>query len=348
MEPREEDSNRDWTEPGIYSVAPGVYRIPLPLPNDALRAVNVYVITDGTELVLVDSGWALEEAERRLAAGLGAIGAGLGDVSQFLITHVHRDHYTLAVELRRKFGGKVALGQLEEPSLTATLTSEWGPMQAQIQLLLQAGGRPVVDELVKIFGTTPPKAEESLWEKPDEWLAAGKRTVLGGKDLDVVHTPGHTAGHVVFADPKEKLLFTGDHVLPHITPSIGFQPVPVEYPLRDFLSSLRLMKELPDMRMLPAHGPVSPSVHARADELLAHHETRLAEMGDTVAAGAGTAYDCALRLTWTRRKRSLTGMDGFNQMLAVLETGAHLDLLVLQGQLTSADDEDGIRRYAPR
>jgi hypothetical protein len=32
----------DWTEPGLFTVAPGVHRIPLPLPNDGLRAVNVY------------------------------------------------------------------------------------------------------------------------------------------------------------------------------------------------------------------------------------------------------------------------------------------------------------------
>jgi glyoxylase-like metal-dependent hydrolase (beta-lactamase superfamily II) len=97
---------RDWTEPGIYSVAQGVYRIPLPLPNDALRAVNIYAVTDGSRLVLVDSGWALDAAREQLALALKGIGAELGDVSQFLVTHVHRDHYTQAVALRREFGGK--------------------------------------------------------------------------------------------------------------------------------------------------------------------------------------------------------------------------------------------------
>ena len=40
-------------------MADGVHRIPLPLPNDGLRAVNVYAIADGDGLTLVDSGWAL-------------------------------------------------------------------------------------------------------------------------------------------------------------------------------------------------------------------------------------------------------------------------------------------------
>ena len=39
-------SGQRWTEAGAFEVAPGVYRVPLPLPMDALRAVNVYVIED--------------------------------------------------------------------------------------------------------------------------------------------------------------------------------------------------------------------------------------------------------------------------------------------------------------
>lgn len=88
MELLEDDNTRHWAEPGVYAV----YRIPL--PHDALRAVNVYAITDGSELVLIDSGWALDEARELLSLGLKAIGADLADIGQFLVTHVHRDHYT--------------------------------------------------------------------------------------------------------------------------------------------------------------------------------------------------------------------------------------------------------------
>ncbi|MFF5990042.1 MBL fold metallo-hydrolase [Prauserella flavalba] len=343
MEPLEDDNSRHWTEPGVYAVSPGVYRIPLPLPNDALRAVNVYVLVHGDSLVLIDSGWALDAAHEQLEAGLKGLGAGLGDVGQFLVTHVHRDHYTLAVALRRKFGSKIALGLLEEPSLRITSDPEAQPIKAQVRLLRRAGADSVVDELAKAFKERQ-RTESTFWEAPDEWLTPGRRTVLPGRELDIVHTPGHTAGHVVFTDGAAGLMFSGDHVLPHITPSIGFQPAPAELPLRDYLGSLRVVRELPDMRMLPAHGPVSPSVHARVDELLAHHDHRLAETGETVASGAQTAYESALKLTWTRRERVLTELDPFNQMLAVLETGAHLDLLVYQGKL-AATDLDGVRHY---
>jgi glyoxylase-like metal-dependent hydrolase (beta-lactamase superfamily II) len=344
VEPLTENDTRDWTEPGIYSVAPGVYRIPLPLPHDALRAVNIYAITDGSKLVLIDSGWALDAAREGLATALKGIGAGLGDVSQFLVTHVHRDHYTQAVVLRREFGGKIALGQLEEPSLKIAADPEVQQMNAQVDLLRQGGAEEVVTALVTMFGGVT-RTDVDLWENPDEWLTPGRRTVLPGRDLDVVHTPGHTAGHVVFVDGDAELLFSGDHVLPHITPSIGFQPAPAELPLNDYLDSLRLVRALPDMRMLPAHGPVSASVHTRVDELLEHHRQRLETMGTKVLEGKSTAYETALSLGWTRRLRKLPDMDAFNQMLAVLETGAHLDLLVSQGKL-AATEVDGVRHYS--
>jgi glyoxylase-like metal-dependent hydrolase (beta-lactamase superfamily II) len=344
VEPLSEDAGRDWTEPGIYSAAPGVYRIPLPLPNDALRAVNVYAITDGTELVMIDSGWALDAAREGLATALKAIGAGLGDVSQFLVTHVHRDHYTQAVALRREFGGKVALGALEEPSLKISADPAVFGMHAQIELLRRCGADDVVTELEKAFsGFT--RTDMNDWEDPDEWLTPGRRTVLPGRDLEVVHTPGHTSGHVVFLDGEAGLLFSGDHVLPHITPSIGFQPAVADLPLKDYIDSLRLVRAMPDTRLLPAHGAVSESVHERVDELLEHHRQRLETMGEKVLTGATTAYETAASLGWTRRQRKLSEMDAFNQMLAVLETGAHLDLLVSQGKL-AATHVDGVRRYS--
>ena len=64
----------------------------------------------------------------------------------------------------------------------------------------------------------------------------------------------------MFADHAAGLLFAGDHVLPTITPSIGFEPALPAQPLGDFLGSLTKVRGLPDLRLLPAHGPVADSV----------------------------------------------------------------------------------------
>jgi glyoxylase-like metal-dependent hydrolase (beta-lactamase superfamily II) len=186
----------------------------------------------------------------------------------------------------------------------------------------------------------------SHWGYPDEWLDDDVDLAVGTRTLRAVATPGHTQGHYVFAEPDAGLLFAGDHVLPTITPSIGFEPVPARLPLGDFLASLGKVRSMADATLLPAHGPVAPSVHLRVDELLAHHEDRLAQCLASLVPAGRTAYDVAARLAWTRHEHPLADLDTFNQTLAVLETRAHLELLVARGDAAAVDAADG-RAYAP-
>lgn len=85
-------------------------------------------------------------------------------------------------------------------------------------------------------------------------------------------------------------------MLPTITPSIGFEPVPADNPLGDFLTSLARVRRLPDAVLLPAHGPVAPSVHARIDHLIDQHGRRLDQTLAAFAAGATSVFDVAGRL----------------------------------------------------
>jgi len=321
----------DWTEPGLFTVAPGVHRVPLPLPQDGLRAVNVYAIETGDDLVLIDGGWALAETGDRLAAALGQIGRSPAEITRCLVTHVHRDHYTMAVVLRRRFGTQVALGIGDRASLATMADTDRESMAEHGRRLRMAGAEPVLQALRQAYRHV--RTDHTAWEQPDEWLKGPVTVSLPGRDLLAVPTPGHTQGHLVFADTSRSMLFAGDHVLPHITPSVGFEPAVAEQPLGDYLRSLRLMLDMPDMRLLPAHGPVAGSTHARVHELLAHHEDRLEACLDRVAAGAHTAYAAAQALPWTRRGRRFAELDPFNQMLATFETAVHLDLLAAQGRL---------------
>lgn len=331
----EDDPTEDWTREGVFHTAPGVYRIPLPLPNDGLRAVNVYAIEDPDGLVLVDAGMDVPESRQRLAAALAALDAGFGDVRRFLVTHVHRDHYAQAVTLRREFGSRVSLGAGEQPSVRELQQSR-DPLCPQRALLRRHGAI----ELAEQIEAGLPKAVDPDYDPPDEWVTGEAGLLAGQRRLRAVETPGHTRGHVVFRDEPAGLTFAGDHVLPHITPSIGFEPAPVDLPLRDYLGSLRLVRGLDDTRLLPAHGPVARSVHERVDELLDHHGHRLDSLLAAVGDGQATARQVAGLLGWTRRNRRLDELDPFNQMLAVLETAAHLDLLVVQQRATVATVDD--------
>ncbi|MFY1699717.1 MBL fold metallo-hydrolase [Solwaraspora sp. WMMA2101] len=334
----------DWMTPGAHPVADGVYRIPLPMPDDALRAVNVYAIEDDAGLVLVDAGWAVPAARTALEAALGDRGHDLAAIRRFLVTHIHQDHYSQAVAIRRETGVPIALGAGERPSLEFMVAGTDEPYAAPLAKLRDAGAADLADRVQRL--TADAEQPELDWQPPDEWLSGEREVALSGRRLWALPTPGHTAGHYVFRDPQAGLLFAGDHVLPGITPSVGFEAVAAHRPLGRYLESLRAVRALPDALLLPAHGPVGDSVHRRVDELLAHHRDRLAEMAAAVGAGARTAYQVARTLPWTRRRRALDDLPPYHRMLAVNETALHLDLLVEQGRLVS-HRADGVTAFRP-
>src|SRR5258708_16326569 len=121
LEPVVSAGSGPWTEPGAYEVAAGVHRIPLPLPGDALKAVNVYAVEDGDRLAVVDAGWHREDSWEALRSALAAIGAEPGDIRRVLVTHIHHDHYGQAPRMRAESGASVLLGEGERRSLTTIL-----------------------------------------------------------------------------------------------------------------------------------------------------------------------------------------------------------------------------------
>src|SRR5579875_2345589 len=137
----------DWTQEGAHPVSPGVHRIPLPLPGDGLRAVNVYAIEAAGGLVL--------------------------------ITHLHRDHYPQALAIREALGTPVALGAEERHSLDAVLRHGYRGMSAQLRLLRAAGATRLADEMadaVARFRRQGGDGEGSgPFADPDEWITTGQR-----------------------------------------------------------------------------------------------------------------------------------------------------------------------------
>jgi glyoxylase-like metal-dependent hydrolase (beta-lactamase superfamily II) len=315
-------------------VAPGVHRLPLPLPMDGLRAVNVYVIETGDGLVLVDGGWAVPESRKVFESSLQELGYGVRDIRRFLVTHMHRDHYTQASVVGREVGAQVSLGLGDKATMDLMHSDALNEDPNRKRLAL-AGAEHLADAWRSMLPAERPPMDD--YGMPDEWLDRDLVIDLGERRLDAVSTPGHTQGHYVFADTEASLLFAGDHVLSTITPSIGFEPAYVQQPLRDFLSSLAKVRAMPDMLLLPAHGPVAQSSHQRVDELVAFHDVRLGQSLAAVEGGARTAYDVAKELPWTRRERRFDELHAFDAVLACFETLAHLELLALRGDVQRLD-----------
>ncbi|WP_062996758.1 MBL fold metallo-hydrolase [Nocardia mikamii] len=332
----------DWTEPGPHHVVRGIHRIPLPLPIDGLAAVNAYLLESPEGLILIDPGWASPQTEQAVAAALRRLGYELGDIALCLATHHHADHYTQAFAWRETLGCKLFAGREERHSIEAAGLP--GSFPNHPPLLARCGAPELASRIAR--GDGPTEWDDIPFGAPDGWLDNGDVIALRRGALEVIATPGHTRGHVVFHHPETRILISGDHILPHITPSIGFEKAPEPHPLRSYLQSLRLVGGLPDTALLPSHGPVTRSTHARVDALLDHHRHRLDEVCERVDAGATTAHDIAAALPWTRRRLRLEELPAEHQLSAIMEINAHLDVLALQGRV-GHDDRATVHRFAP-
>ena len=165
------DSDAWWGAPGCYQVVDGIHRIPLSMPNDGLRAVNVYAVDTADGLLLVDGGWAVPSAVDELESALRTIGRSPQEISDVLVTHIHRDHYTFAVRLRERYGPRVHLGRLERPGLVAIQELGNNVPVSSLRELRRSGAEDLGTMIEKETELEPYDVDD--WADPDGWLDAG-------------------------------------------------------------------------------------------------------------------------------------------------------------------------------
>jgi len=167
---------------------------------------------------------------------------------------------------------------------------------------LQGTGTPDSDLSALLAGFAAPDGSAGLlMAEPDVLLDDGDLVPATERDLRAVWTPGRTPGHLCLHVPDARLLLTGDHMLPRISPNIGLHPGTDEPSLANFLASLDRVAGYDDHEALPAHEYRFRGLADRARQLQDHHARRRQEVLDVVAdLGAPTLWQLAERLTWSR------------------------------------------------
>lgn len=313
--------------PPVERLDGGLWSIPVPIPDNPLRYTLTYLVPGSDGIVVVDPGWSSDESWQALTNGLTAAGAAVSDVVGVVVTHVHPDHHGLSARLRAESGAWVAMHPAERASLPARIDATMnGRGREMMAHGLRASGVPEAEIDVLLGGMGA-----RTWDmaEPDVLLEDGASVPLAGRRLVAVWTPGHTPGHLCLREPDARLLLTGDHVLPRITPNVGLQPG-ASAPLDSFLASLAKVAVYDDHDVLPAHEYRFRGLAARVGQLVEHHEARCVELlGVVDELGGATMWEVAENLTWSRPWAEVGRM----RMAALAETAAHASHLVGLGEL---------------
>lgn len=282
-------------------LAPGIHVIRVPIPNSPLGWTLVYVLEGDDGPVLVDTGWHHPEAESALRSGVAAAGFELADIVGVLVTHHHPDHHGLSGVVREESGCWIAMHPADQAlvrrfrAYRGKERSHWKTRSDQ--MLVDVGA--TLDELA-VLPSHDASADIELPVEADRDLVDGQLADVAGRRVRTLWTPGHSPGHCSFLLEDQSWLCSGDHVLPRITPHVGlYEPLEdLSDPLGDFLTSLDDMRGRGITRVLPAHRQPFDDLETRLDEIISHHDDRLAEVLTILGAGAATPWAVAQQLSW--------------------------------------------------
>ena len=292
------------------------------IPNPFFEGPNSVYLIEDDPLTLVDTGIATDQAYQALCSGLREHGIAVGDVQQIVLTHKHIDHLGNAWRIQNESGAEILIHESEHDSVSDVnpLGNRFAHM---VQQRLADWGVP---EPVRPTPTNQNMPAWKLEPAKAKSIHDGQSIDMENGELEVVHTPGHTLGSICLR--YNDRLFTGDHVLPDTTPNVGGGDLAHQGLLQLFLNSLDRLRNLEDeLQVLPGHGAAFWGLAKRCDEMIGHHQARLAATLQALRDGAATVFEVAQEL--------FGEMDGFHVALGCAEANAHLEFLMQQGSVAA-------------
>lgn len=305
----------------LQEVFPNIYLNEIPLPNNPLKALNNYILVSDTRNLIIDTGFNIKACKDALMQGVQELQLDL-DQTDLVLTHMHADHTGLADDLR-KLGCRVLIGKKDGEILNRFRTSGDRISEKMFNVLdLDQEDHNTFSE--KEFG----KNTSEVFEYDP--LAEGDVLNIGSYVLEVVDIPGHSPGHIGLYERKEKVFFCGDHILNEITPNITFWSYDHDS-LGAYLASLKKIHDFDIELVFPAHRSLIRDYRQRIDELMAHHQERLAEITTIIRGGEKTASQMAAKMHWDLSYEQWEDFPGTQKYFASGEAMSHLEHLVFEG-----------------
>ncbi len=319
--------------PQPQDLGAGIYQIPAPLPFRSPPFVNCYVVESADGLLMLDCGSDWESGRDAIRSGFSSLGLEESAIHTLVVSHLHLDHVGMAGRIVDELGCDFAMHERAE-KLVDHYNDTPGYV-ARLGELAHAHGVPAPMR-GDIADFRRPDYMPQI-PKPNRILVDGQEIDLGnGRALLVVHTPGHEPAHICLRDSRTGITFSGDHVLPRISPVIMYDGV-LDDPLGEYLHSLQKLINMDIGLTYPAHGSIVEQGDERARQILLHHDRRLLDMAELVRSEDTNAWEVMV-------KSFRPNLEPLQVRLALLETISHLEHLRLTGRVQLVD-RNGITFY---
>jgi len=292
----------------------------LRIPNPFFEGRNRVYVIHSDPVTVIDTGIATERAQSELRQALTDHDVSVADIGRIVLTHKHIDHIGSAWWIQQESSAEILVHKSEAVAIS-DVDPEGHRWHSVIRDRLPTWGVPDAARPSPDTATGISWAIESAHPTP---VSGGDSIDLGGAVLEVIHTPGHTKGSICLKYGSK--LFSGDHILPDISPNIGGGDLTHSGLLADFLTSLRLCREIASEidEVFPGHGDPFSTLAERSRQLQCHHEERLDQVTDILnRKGPQTVYSIAQNLFGDLRDMHV--------VLGCAEAQAHLEFLVDKG-----------------
>ncbi|MFS0575416.1 MBL fold metallo-hydrolase [Sporosarcina sp. 179-K 3D1 HS] len=309
------------TELGITSI-----RIDLPF---RLNHINCFIAQSEDGWTVIDTG--LHNKETVAIWDEFLTGKKVTDI---LISHYHPDHFGYAGGLQQKTGARVSMSEIDKQSGMTV----WEENFTQgLRHNYKLAGVPMKTASEMSTNTVGFSSVITPYPKVDHYFEEGEKIQIGRCEYEVIFTPGHSDGLVVFYNREKSVLISTDHILPNITPNVAYWFHGIKNPLESYITSLKKIKKLDVEYVIPSHGDPFHHANKRIDEIIIHHEERLDFVMNEIANGV-TVYSIC-------KKLFDKDMDVHEMRFALGETLAHLEYLRYDGQLKREIIEGEWRYY---
>ncbi len=317
-----------------------MFRLVLPLPFPGLDSVNAYLLRATDDTTLVDCGIRNPSGERDfgwsdLVAALAACDVRPREIERLVVTHTHIDHYGMAGRLVDETGCDLWMHRAATEDIEIYREPE--SAARKLKQLFADHGAPT-DELDQLAAYEDWRAFVSRVVEPKTPLDGGETFTVGGRSWSIVYTPGHSRSHVCIWAPEERILISGDHLLPTVTPHIDFARGGEQDPLGRFLESLEKVEQLDPAIVLPGHGRPFVEGAERARVVARHHDRRLGSILQVIRYQPRSASDIVDAVFGP-------ALLHFERRLALGEALAHLAYLRKRGEVERIEQPDGTFLY---